>query len=154
MEDFSFYSYLIASLSYFLLLLYSIKSLSNNPHTIGYNKNHNIAFHTALVLSFIWSIFATYYLYSGNYVLDKLLPIEVLKNSAWYYYLLTILAGLRYIKPYKILQTPAVYALIFFLIFTFITELTPTFLITINNDTSLVEDNCPTDSLILSHSIR
>jgi len=133
MEDFSFYSYLIASLTYILLLFYSLKSLSKNTHNLSNNRSHQIAFNSALALSFIWSIFATYHLYSGNYVLDKLLPIEVFKNTAWYYYLLTILAGLRYIKPHKILQSPAIYTLYFFLVFTLIAELTPSFLITIND---------------------
>jgi len=124
MEDFSFYSYSTACISYILLLIYSLKYLSNNPR--------RTAFNFALIFSLLWSIFAVYHLYSGNYVLDKLMPIEVLKNSTWYYYLLIILAGLRYIEAKTILRSSSVYALSSFLLLTFIIELTPSILLFLN----------------------
>jgi len=131
------YSYMSASIAYGLLLLLSLWGIRR--YSSGF------IFFLAVLTSFVWSAYSSYVLINDDLFTSDILPIETLRNFAWFIYLLAMLARLEpkckentVCKTLKYLKInflyPSNYSILLIIgtIFVFVSELLPE-LMTINN---------------------
>ena len=76
MENYAYYSYLTASVANLFLLLFSLRDFKKNPVL----KPLLIA----IVLSLLWSGYITYAIYHDNLLTSATLPLETLRDTAWF----------------------------------------------------------------------
>ena len=153
--QYDFYSYLFASIAYALLLLISLWSIKQ--------YRSGFIFFIAVLISFIWSAYTSYTIIHDEFYTSDTIPLETLRNLTWFIYLLSMLARLEqkpeqaecldktsifyYLKYFKItFLYPSSYSIILIVstLFAFISELSPTLMLTLNNIIGI-------DFRILSH---
>ena len=76
MENYAYYSYLTASVANLFLLLFSLRDFKKNPVL----KPLLIA----IGLSLLWSGYITYAIYHDNLLTSATLPLETLRDTAWF----------------------------------------------------------------------
>jgi len=76
MENYAYYSYLTASLANLFLLFFSLRDSKNNPVLMPLIM--------AISLSLLWSSYITYSIYYDELITSATLPIETLRDSAWF----------------------------------------------------------------------
>ena len=133
MESYNIYSYLSAAIAYSILLLLSLFGIKR--YTSGFT------FFIAVLFSFIWSAYTSYNLFSAELFTSSILPLETLRNMAWFIYMLAMInnledqAGFDKINHGKItflLKSNYSIALILGTLFVFIIELFPETLYQLN----------------------
>lgn len=87
MESYNVYSYLSAAIAYGILLLLSFWGIKR--YTSGFT------FFIAVLISFVWTLYASYNLYNDELFSSSILPFETLRNLSWYIYLLAMLSSLK-----------------------------------------------------------
>ncbi len=86
MEHYNIISYLSAGIAYSILLILSLWGIKK--HTSG------ILFFIAVLFSSAWAFYTSYNLYNDDLYTTSILPLETLRNLAWYIYLLALLNGM------------------------------------------------------------
>ncbi len=86
MEHYNIISYLSAGIAYSILLVLSLWGIKK--HTSG------ILFFIAVLFSSAWAFYTSYNLYNDDLYTSSILPLETLRNLAWYIYLLALLNGM------------------------------------------------------------
>lgn len=119
MEGFVFYSYLIAAIAYFLLLLLA---------AIGIKKNSiTFPFFIAVAFSLLWAAYICtiqYRWFSDDLSIPDSLGYETLRDAAWFFVLGTLISRQRYNHSYKLLyQSSFAYVLGIFMLFLFSFEI-------------------------------
>ena len=135
--SYDLYSYLSAVFTYGLLLLLSLWGIRR--YSSGF------IFFLAVLASFFWSAYTSYVLFNDELYTSSILPVETLRNLAWFIYLLAMLARLEnqckektlcdVLKRFKInFLYPSNYSILLILgtVFVFVSELFPE-LMAINN---------------------
>lgn len=95
MENYDYYSYLSATIAYFLLLPVSLGGMKKNPVAIP--------FFIAIVFSLIWSGYITASSYEDALVVSEILPFETLRNASWLFLLGTLMSRQRLGGNYELL---------------------------------------------------
>ena len=133
MESYNIYSYLSAAIAYGTLLLLSLFGIKR--YTSG------LTFFIAVLFSFIWSAYTSYNLFSAELFTSSILPLETLRNMAWFIYMLAMINNLEdqasfdkinHGKITFLLKSNYSIALILGTLFVFIIELFPETLYQIN----------------------
>ncbi len=83
MEHYNIISYLAAGIAYTILLLLSLWGIKK--YSTG------LLFFNAVLFSCIWAFYTSYNLYNDELYSSSILPLETLRNLAWYIYLLAML---------------------------------------------------------------
>ena len=86
MEHYNIISYLSAGIAYSILLVLSLWGIKK--HTSG------LLFFMAVLFSSAWAYYTSYNLYNDDLYTSSILPLETLRNLAWYIYLLALLNGM------------------------------------------------------------
>ena len=86
-ENYDIYSYLSATVAYAFLLILSLWGIKR--YTSGF------IFFIAVLSTFLWSTYTTYTLLNDEIFTSSILPIETLRNLAWFIYLLAMLSHLE-----------------------------------------------------------
>ena len=76
MENFGYYSYLIASIAYTLLFLLALAGIKKNPFAASFS--------IAIVFSIIWCGYISFTLQSDEFYTSDTLAVETLRNGAWF----------------------------------------------------------------------
>jgi putative PEP-CTERM system histidine kinase len=92
MESYSYYSYLIATIAYSLLLLLAIAGIRKNPFPW--------LFIFAVLFSILWSGYITFTLQNKHFFTSDTLPFETLRNTAWFVFLGVLIAKQNYDSHY------------------------------------------------------
>ncbi|MDO9047772.1 MAG: PEP-CTERM system histidine kinase PrsK [Methylobacter sp.] len=115
MESYSFYGYLTASIAYFLLLPLSFVGIKKNPLAIQ--------FIIAIGFSLLWAGFAAYTLQSTDLFISEILPLETLRNAAWFFLLGTLLSRQQFNCNYTlVLKSRVAYVVILLTVFVLVLE--------------------------------
>ncbi len=135
--SYDLYSYLSAVFAYGLLLLLSLWGIRR--YSSGF------IFFLAVLASFFWSVYTSYVLFNDELYTSSILPVETLRNLAWFIYLLAMLARLEnqckektlcnVLKRFKInFLYPSSYSILLIIgtVFVFVSELFPE-LMAVNN---------------------
>ncbi|SJM94437.1 XrtA/PEP-CTERM system histidine kinase PrsK [Crenothrix polyspora] len=83
-EKFGFFSYLIAAITYALLLFLSLKKIKNNHYAIPFT--------CAIAISLLWSLYTAFAIQSERYFISGTLSIETLRDTAWLFLLTTLIS--------------------------------------------------------------
>jgi putative PEP-CTERM system histidine kinase len=83
-ENYGFYSYSIAAVTYFLLLFFSLKKIKKNHYAIP--------FVVAIVISLIWSSYTAFAIQSDRYFISGTLSVETLRDCGWLFLLSTLIS--------------------------------------------------------------
>ena len=94
-ENYSYYSYLTASIAYFLLLLLALMGIKKNPVAIPLI--------IALALSLIWAAYVVFTLNSDELFTSDILPFETLRNAGWLLLLGTLISRQQFSNNYSLL---------------------------------------------------
>jgi putative PEP-CTERM system histidine kinase len=76
MENYAYYSYLTASVANLFLLFFSLRNFKKNPVSLPLLM--------AVGLSLLWSGYIAYAIYHDNLLTSATLPLETLRDSAWF----------------------------------------------------------------------
>ena len=120
MEYFSFYSYLAATVAYFLLVPVTLLDYKKNPNAF-------LAFVPALC-SLLWTGYTAFTQYSNtdNLFASESLPFETLRDIAWFFFLSTLLSQQQFNDNYSLLkQSRLAHTVILFALFIIAYESTP-----------------------------
>lgn len=92
MENYSYYSYLIATIAYSLLLLLAVAGIKKNPYP------------WPLIITILFSIFWSGYIaftqQNDNFFTSDTLPFETLRNTAWFFFLGLLIAKQSFNSQY------------------------------------------------------
>ncbi len=95
MENYSYYSYLAAAAAYLLLLPLSIIGIKKNPVAIPLI--------IAVVFSLVWAGYTAFLIHNDELFTSEILPLETLRNSAWFFLLSTLISRQQFNKNYLLL---------------------------------------------------
>jgi putative PEP-CTERM system histidine kinase len=95
MENYSFYSYLTASIAYFLLLPVPLMGIRKNFFALP--------FMIAAVFSLIWSGYTAFSIQSNELFTSEILPYETLRNTSWFFLLSTLMSRQQFNSNYALL---------------------------------------------------
>ncbi len=84
MEDYSYYSYLIAAIAYTLLFLLALAGVKTNPFAK--------TFLIPTGISILWSGYVAFTLQNEDFYIADTLVFETLRNIAWFYFLASLIA--------------------------------------------------------------
>jgi putative PEP-CTERM system histidine kinase len=114
-EKFGVYSYLIAAITYALLLLLSLKKIKTN--------DYSLPFISAIAISLVWSVYTAFAIQSERYFISGTLSIETLRNTGWLF-LLTSLISRQYSdsKYFLLAKYKSSILLIIWIVFVFCLE--------------------------------
>ena len=82
-QHYSIFSYLTAGIAYSILLLLSLWGIKKYSSAV--------LFFNAVLFSCIWAFYTAYNLYSDDLYTSSILPLETLRNLAWFIYLLAMI---------------------------------------------------------------
>lgn len=114
-ENYGFYSYLTAAVTYLLLLFLSLKKIKNNDYAIP--------FIAAIAISLLWSAYTAFAIQSEQYFISGTLSIETLRDSAWLFLLATLISR-QYSKSnyFLLVKYKWIIILVLLIIFVFVLE--------------------------------
>jgi putative PEP-CTERM system histidine kinase len=95
MENYSYYSYLTAALAYLILLPLSLTEIKKNPFAIPLI--------IAIVFSSIWAGYTAFLIHSDVLFTSESLPLETLRNAAWFFLLSAFISRQQYSNNYLLL---------------------------------------------------
>jgi len=122
MGNFVFYSYLIASTAYFLLLLLAIFGTKKS--------NISIPFIVAVTFSLVWATCITFtqYSFADGFLISDSFAFETLRNAAWFFVLGMLISREYYANSYKMLyESRFTYFLTAFILFLLAFEISQNF---------------------------
>ena len=94
-ENYSYYSYLIATAAYLLLLLVSLIGINRNPVAVPLI--------IAVIFSLVWAGFTAFTIQSDELFTSESLPFETLRNAGWYFLLSTLISRQHFSSNYSLL---------------------------------------------------
>ena len=116
MENYSYYSYLTATSAYLLLLPISLIGIKKNPVAIPLVL--------AIVSSLTWAGYTAFLIYNDQLFTSESLPLETLRNAAWFLLLSTLISRQQFNKNYLLLfKSRLANGLIVLIAFIFILEI-------------------------------
>ena len=95
MENYSYYSYLTAAAAYLLLFPISLIGIKKNPVAIPLIM--------AIVFSLIWSGYAAFLIHQNQLFTSEILPLETLRNAAWFLLLSALISRQQFNNNYSLL---------------------------------------------------
>ena len=95
MDNYSYYSYLAAAAAYFLLLPLALIGIKKNPVAISLI--------VAVVMSLTWAGYTAFLIYNDELVTSEILPLETLRNTAWFFLLSTLISRQQFNNNYSLL---------------------------------------------------
>lgn len=95
MENYSYYSYLTASIAYLFLLPLSLLGIKKNPVAIPLI--------IAIVFSLLWAGYTAFLIHSNKLFTSESLPLETLRNSGWFLLLSTLISRQQFSNNYSLL---------------------------------------------------
>ncbi len=96
MVSYSLYSYLSAAFAYSILFMILLLNKKNN--TVA------ISFLVAIALSILWSAYSAYVLQEEDLYIFETLPLETLRNGAWYFLLSVLISKQQFGNRYGFLK--------------------------------------------------
>jgi putative PEP-CTERM system histidine kinase len=87
MEDFTFYSYFTAAIAYLFLLLMTVYNIKKSSFALP--------FAGTVFFSLLWSSQIASSVFSNELAIADVLPLETLRNSAWFGFLLVLISNQR-----------------------------------------------------------
>jgi putative PEP-CTERM system histidine kinase len=97
MENYSYYSYLTATLSYLTLLPLSLIGIKKNPFALPLIL--------AIIFSLLWAGYTTFLIQNNETFTSEILPLETLRNTAWFLLLSAFISRQQFNKNYLLLFT-------------------------------------------------
>ncbi len=95
MENYSYYSYLTAAVAYLLLLPISLIGIKKNPVAVPLI--------IAIVFSLAWAGYAAFLIHNDELFTSEILPLETLRNAAWFFLLSSFISRQQFNKNYLLL---------------------------------------------------
>jgi putative PEP-CTERM system histidine kinase len=95
MDNYSYYSYLAAAAAYFLLLPLALIGIKKNPVAISLI--------VAVVMSLTWAGYTAFLIYNDELVTSEILPLETLRDTAWFFLLSTLISRQQFNNNYSLL---------------------------------------------------
>jgi len=95
MDNYSYYSYLAAAAAYFLLLPLTLIGIKKNPVAISLI--------VAVVMSLTWAGYTAFLIYNNELVTSEILPLETLRDTAWFFLLSTLISRQQFNNNYSLL---------------------------------------------------
>jgi len=95
MDNYSYYSYLAAAAAYFLLLPLTLIGIKKNPVAISLI--------VAVVMSLTWAGYTAFLIYNDELVTSEILPLETLRDTAWFFLLSTLISRQQFNNNYSLL---------------------------------------------------
>ena len=95
MDNYSYYSYLAAAAAYFLLLPLALIGIKKNPIAISLI--------VAVVMSLTWAGYTAFLIYNDELVTSEILPLETLRDTAWFFLLSTLISRQQFNNNYSLL---------------------------------------------------
>ena len=115
MENYSYYSYLTAAAAYLLLLPLSLIGIKKNPVAIPLI--------IAVVFSLIWAGYTAFLIHSDELFTSESLPLETLRNTAWFFLLSTFISRQQFNNNYSLLfKSRLANGLVLLMVFIFVLE--------------------------------
>ena len=100
MENYNYYSYLTAAISYLVLTLLSLMGVKKNPVVIPLV--------TALFFSFAWAGYSAFLIHDNKSFTSISLTLEIIRNIVWFLLLSAFISRQQFTKNYLLLiQLPA-----------------------------------------------
>jgi len=95
MDNYSYYSYLAAAAAYLLLLPLTLIGIKKNPVAIPLI--------VAVVISLTWAGYTALLIYNDELVTSEILPLETLRDTAWFFLLSTLISRQQFNNNYSLL---------------------------------------------------
>jgi len=95
MDNYSYYSHLAAAAAYFLLLPLALIGIKKNPVAIPLI--------VAVVISLTWAGYTAFLIYNDELVTSEILPLETLRDTAWFFLLSTLISRQQFNNNYSLL---------------------------------------------------
>ena len=95
MENYSYYSYLTATVAYFFLLPLSLAHLKQNPVVIPLN--------IAIFFSLTWTGYTAFLIHNDGLITSESLSFETLRNTAWFFLLGVLISRQQFNNNYSLL---------------------------------------------------
>jgi putative PEP-CTERM system histidine kinase len=95
MDNYSYYSYLAAAAAYLLLLPLTLIGIKKNPVAIPLI--------VAVVISFTWAGYTALLIYNDKLVTSEILPLETLRDTAWFFLLSSLISRQQFNNNYSLL---------------------------------------------------
>ena len=115
MENYNYYSYLTAAISYLLLTLLSLMGVKKNPVVIPLV--------TALFFSFVWAGYSAFLIHDNKSFTSISLTLEIIRNIVWFLLLSVFISRQQFTKNYLLLvKSRFANGLIFLILISLIVE--------------------------------
>ena len=95
MESFTLYSYISATVAYFLLLVLLLIKINKSPFGLV-----NVI---SVGMSFLWASYTVFILQNDSFYIQDVFPVESLRNLAWYFLLTVLISKQQFDNQYYIL---------------------------------------------------
>jgi len=95
MENYNYYSYLTAAISYLVLTLLSLMGVKKNPVVIPLV--------TALFFSFVWAGYSAFLIHDNKSFTSISLTLEIIRNIVWFLLLSVFISRQQFTKNYLLL---------------------------------------------------
>ena len=95
MENYNYYSYLTAAISYLVLTLLSLTGVKKNPVVIPLV--------TALFFSFVWAGYSAFLIHDNKSFTSISLTLEIIRNIVWFLLLSVFISRQQFTKNYLLL---------------------------------------------------
>lgn len=95
MENYNYYSYLTAAISYLVLTLLSLMGVKKNPVAIPLV--------TALFFSFVWAGYSAFLIHDNKSFTSISLTLEIIRNIVWFLLLSVFISRQQFTKNYLLL---------------------------------------------------
>ena len=115
MENYNYYSYLTAAISYLVLTLLSLTGVKKNPVVIPLV--------TALFFSFVWAGYSAFLIHDNKSFTSISLTLEIIRNIVWFLLLSVFISRQQFTKNYLLLvKSRFANGLIFLILISLIVE--------------------------------
>ncbi len=115
MENYNYYSYLTAAISYLVLTLLSLMGVKKNPVVIPLV--------TALFFSFVWAGYSAFLIHDNKSFTSISLTLEIIRNIVWFLLLSVFISRQQFTKNYLLLvKSRFANGLIFLILISLIVE--------------------------------
>ena len=115
MENYKYYSYLTAAISYLVLTLLSLMGVKKNPVVIPLV--------TALFFSFVWAGYSAFLIHDNKSFTSISLTLEIIRNIVWFLLLSVFISRQQFTKNYLLLvKSRFANGLIFLILISLIVE--------------------------------
>ena len=115
MENYNYYSYLTAAISYLVLTLLSLMGVKKNPVVIPLV--------TALFFSFVWAGYSAFLIHDNKSFTSISLTLEIIRNIVWFLLLSAFISRQQFTKNYLLLvKSRFANGLIFLILISLIVE--------------------------------